>query len=187
MLTRIVAPSLSLISLDEARKHCRITDSGEDPVLQAFIDAAIAYLDAGTGILGEALVTQTWRLTLDCVPFGDLELPLGPVQSITQIQYVDLAGATQTFSAANYRLSGQVVELVSGASWPVPDARAAAFWVDFVAGHGAPAAVPMTIRLAALMLVADMYGQREAARESVTPSPAFEALLAAARSERGLF
>jgi len=186
-LYRTVAPTEGIISLPEARDHLRVTDSAEDAVIQGMIDAATAYLDARDGVLGEALVTQTWRLAMD-LP-DEVELPLGPVQSIVAIQYIDAAGATQTYSSANYRLVGKRVELVAGAVWPAVDDRSEAFWIDFVAGYGTPAQVPATVRQAALMMVGDLYDGRASSITGtiVAESPAFKMLLAASRSERGLF
>lgn len=191
VLSRLVAPSETLISLPEARMQCRLTSSEEDALLQGYIDAATAYLDARDGILGQVLVSQTWRLTLPSSPIGDLQLPLGPVASIVQAQYVDPAGAVQTLAGTNYRLSpGGVVELTSTGSWPATDVRAAAFWVDFVAGYGAASEVPASIRHIVRLMIAHWYSSREAvvidSIASAIPMAA-ETLIAAARSERGLF
>jgi uncharacterized phiE125 gp8 family phage protein len=183
-LFRTVAPATGVITLPDARAHLRVTESAEDTVIQGFIDAASAYLDARDGVLGEALVTQTWRLAMDTP--DEVTLPLGPVQSITAIQFIDAAGVTQTYSAANYRLVGQNVELVTGAVWPTVADRQEAFWIDFVAGYGAASQVPATVRTAALMMIGEMYDARAMGAEQPA-SDAFKMLLAASRSERGLF
>lgn len=183
-LFRTVAPATGVITLPDARDHLRVTSADEDAVISGFIEAASAYLDARDGVLGEALVTQTWRLAMD-LP-DEVTLPLGPAQSISAIQYIDEAGVTQTYSAANYRLVGQTVELVTGAVWPTVADRLEAFWIDFVAGYGAAAQVPATVKTAALMMVGEMYQARAMGAEQPN-SDAFKMLLAASRSERGLF
>jgi uncharacterized phiE125 gp8 family phage protein len=137
-------------------------------------------------VLGEALVTQTWRATYSEAPNGSIALPLGPVQSVVQIRYVDPTGVERTLASGQYRLSGGIVELVAGASWPAVADQDAAFWVDFVAGYGAPAAVPETTRQLARMMVAEMYDRRLTAGEKDF-SQVFKHFLAAARSDRGLF
>lgn len=187
-LSRITAPAEPLLDVQDVRRHCRISELDEDAVLQDYIAAATDYLDGDKGILGEALVTQTWRLTMDAAPSGDVVLPLGPVQSISEIRYVDTSGASQLFSSANYRLVGSVVELVGSAAWPAVDDREAAFWIDFVAGYGAASAVKATIRQTARLLVADLYQNREATGDqSLAPSEAFLHMLAASRTARGIF
>jgi uncharacterized phiE125 gp8 family phage protein len=184
-LYRTVAPAEGVISLPEARDHLRVSESTEDAVIQGMIDTATAYLDARDGILGEALVTQTWRLAMD-LP-DEVELPLGPVQSIAAIQYFDAAGETQTYSSANYRLVGKKVELVDGAVWPVVANRSEAFWIDFVAGYGTSGQVPATVRRTALMMVNELYDRRSMSEEQAAIGEPFKYLLAASRSERGLF
>lgn len=185
-LERIVAPATPLLSLDEVKLQCRVDSDDEMFLLSDCIAAATAYLDARDGVLGEALVTQTWRATWSAAPVGDIVLPLGPVQSVVQIRYVDVAGAEQTLASDQYRLAGSVIQLVDGATWPAVADRAAAFWVDFVAGYGAAAAVPETTRQLARMLVAEMFDRRMPTGGDGF-SPVFKHLLAASRSERGLF
>jgi uncharacterized phiE125 gp8 family phage protein len=183
-LFRTVDPATGVITLPEARAHLRVTDSAEDPAIQGFIDAASAYLDARDGVLGEALVTQTWRLAMDLPE--EVTLPLGPVQSIVAVQYIDAAGVTQTYSAANYRLVGRDIELIANAVWPTVADRKEAFWIDFVAGYGTATQVPATVRQAALMMVGEMYDARSMGADQPA-SDAFKYLFAASRSERGLF
>jgi len=183
-LTRITAPATGVVTLADARDHLRVTHSQEDAVISGYIGAVSAYLDARDGVLGEALVTQTWRLYMDRP--GEVTIPLGPVQSITAVQYLDAAGATQTFASANYRLSGSDFVLVDGATWPETALREEAFWIDFVAGYGPASMVPATVRHAALLMIGELYEGRAMGAEMPT-SDAFKMLLAAGRSERGLF
>lgn len=183
-LTRITSPATGVIDLQEAREHLRVTSNEEDALIAEYVATASAYLDARDGILGEALVTQTWRYALDYPQ--EVTLPLGPVQSITAIRYLDETGAEQTYSAANYRLVDGRVELVDGAVWPLVASRGDAFWIDFVAGYGAASSVPLPARHAALMMVGELYQAREMGAEQPT-SDAFKMLLTASRSARGLF
>jgi uncharacterized phiE125 gp8 family phage protein len=183
-LKQIIAPASGVVTMDDARDHLRITSAAEDATIAQFVATASAYLDARDGILGDALVTQTWRLSLDQP--AEVTLPIEPVQSIAAIKYLDPAGVEQTYSAADYRLSGSRVELVDGASWPVVANRSNAFWIDFLAGYGAAEAVPETARMTALLMIGEMYKAREMGAEQPT-SDAFKMLLSASRSSRGLF
>ena len=183
-LTRITAPASGVVSLTDALAHLRVSGDDETALVNEYVLAASAYLDARDGVLGEALVTQTWRLYMDTP--SEVTIPLGPVQSITAVKYLDASGVEQTYSSANYRLSGAEFVLVEGASWPTVANREDAFWIDFVAGYGNAAAVPATVRQAALLLIGEMYEARTMGAELQT-SDAFKMLLAASRSERGLF
>lgn len=183
-LTRLTAPATGVVTLADARDHLRVTEGTEDKLISDHIATASAYLDARDGVLGEALVTQTWRLLMDTPQ--EVTIPLGPVQSIAAVQYIDAAGATQTWGSANYRLSGREFVLVDGASWPTIAEREEAFWIDFVAGYGGTGAIPATARQAALLMIGELYERR--AMDAAGPtSDAFKMLLAAGRSERGLF
>ncbi|NBW12562.1 MAG: hypothetical protein EBR82_31505 [Caulobacteraceae bacterium] len=188
-LTRITAPATDLITLAQAKAHLRVDHDAENDYISALVSAATAYLDARDGVLGEALVTQTWRYSMDVAPVGAVELPLGPVQSVVSVGYYDTAGAQQTFSAANYRLTlGGAVELVSGASWPSLASRSDAIWIDYVAGYGTATDVPQTVLQACRLMVGEMFENRASASTvQVYGALAMKLLLGASRSARGLF
>jgi uncharacterized phiE125 gp8 family phage protein len=183
-LTRITAPATGIVSLGDAMEHLRISGDAEAALVNEYVLTASAYLDARDGVLGEALITQTWRLYMDTPQ--EVTLPLGPVQSIAVVKYLDAAGVEQTFGSGNYRLSGAEFVLVDGASWPTVANREEAFWIDFIAGYGNAAAVPSTARQAALLMIGELYEARTMGSEMPT-ADAFKMLLAASRSERGLF
>jgi len=169
MLTaiRTEAPILSPISLEDVRAHLRIDHTDEDPTLQLYIDAATGYLEGATGILGRALVTQSWAQAYPL--FTDpILLPLGlqPVEAVTAINYYDEAGVAGVVGDTLYRLvqaeAGPRIERTTDALWPATAVRDDAVTVEFVAGQ-APAAVAAPIRQAMLLLVGHWYAQRETA------------------------
>jgi len=161
---RLVTPPATLpVSRVEAKAQLRVDHSDEDTLIDRLIAAATAYLDARTGILGRCLITQTWEIVLDAFPSGAIEIPLGLVQSVTSVAYVDTNGMPQTVSSSDY-----YVDTTSLSAWVVPEItwpdtlRAAnVMTVRFVAGYGsAAAAVPEPIRHAILLLVGHWYEQR---------------------------
>jgi len=169
MLTaiRTEAPSLSPVTLEEVRAHLRIDHTDEDPTLQLYIDAATGYLEGATGILGRALVTQSWAQAYP--QFTDpILLPQGlqPVEAVTAIDYWDADSVAQVLDPALYRLvqaaAGPRIERTTDAAWPATAVRDDAVTVEFVAGQ-APAAVAAPIRQAMLLLVGHWYAQRETA------------------------
>lgn len=171
-LTLVSAPVNPIISTTDARAHCRVETSDDDAELDGFVASVSGYLDAKHGILGRALITQTWRLSLNAVPRGrTIKLPFPPVQSVSSIKYLSPDGVEQTFAAENYYfLSGgdcPFVELASAASWPSIDSRSGAFWVDYVAGYGDSASdLPKSLVNAAKMMVGAAYENRESEQES---------------------
>jgi uncharacterized phiE125 gp8 family phage protein len=162
----VTPPAASLLTLDEARRHCRVDHAEDDAFLGAAIAAAQGWLDGWSGILGRCLVSQQWRQDWPGFPAGPL-LPL-PFPDVTAaaITYVDPAGAEQTLSTAAYHVvstaSAAVLELADGAAWPATAARPDAVRVLLTAGYDTAAAkVPAPIRSAALFMVGDIYRNRE--------------------------
>lgn len=169
MLTpRLVSePSEALIPFAEAKVHLRLDGDDEDSLVAALISAATSYLDGWSGILGRCLITQTWAVS--SAGFARrMAVPLAPVQLVSSIGYFDTDGVERTLSPSAYRLhasaaAGPYVEIDDDASLPSVDARDDAVTLTFVAGYGAPEAVPMAIRQAALLLIGHWYENRGAA------------------------
>lgn len=165
----LTPPAAEPVSITEAKLHLRVDGTDEDALITALIVAARAAAEHETG---RSLVTQTLRLTLDAFPAdGGIELLRGPVQSITQVQYVDAAGSTQTLSGSLYALdnaseySSHYLLPAYGSTWPATREQANAVWVDYVAGYGNAAAVPQAIKQWILLAVGDMYANRERSAE----------------------
>lgn len=161
----ITAPAVVLVSASEAKAHLRVDHSEEDSLITSIVSAVTAHLDGWTGVLGRALVTQTWRQ--DYEAFEDrLRLPLWPVASVTSVTYRDDEGADQTVSASNYTLLrddlGAYVEIKPGLSWPEVGDHLAPVSVTYVAGQAA-ADVPAAIKHAAYLMIGDLYRNRETA------------------------
>jgi hypothetical protein len=157
-------------------------------------DALITSLIAGATSMVEnytrrSLVTQTWDLFLDAIvdPQGPvsyrfpleqapyylsgtprmqpwIELPRGPVQSITQVDTFDDDNVAVTFNSSLYYLdgSGLVPRLVleRGETWPGGLREVAAIRVRYVTGFGAASAVPEQIKLAIKQAVMHFYENR---------------------------
>src|SRR5690606_7580918 len=157
---RTLAPANMPVSLAEAKAHLRVDHDDQDDLITAQIKAATAWLDGYAGILGRALVTQTWRQ--DFVGFADhLALPISPVIAIVSISYFDVGNVQQTLDPGLYDLfadaRGAHVALRPGQSWPGTFRRADAVSVAFTAGYGAAADVPEPIRHAILLIVQRLY------------------------------
>ena len=160
------APTVEPITTAEAKSHLRVDAAGDDTLIGALIDAAIAMLDGRDGWLGRALCTQTWDWYLDAFPDEDvLYVPLPPLVSVSSITYLDTAGASQTWGATNYTVDirkgpGRITPAY-GVVWPSTRDVVNAVIIRFVAGYGAAAAVPETIKLGLKALVAQFYEHRE--------------------------
>lgn len=155
-LVRTVAPAVKALGLEDAKTHLRVDGEDSDARIQSLIDAVIAEVEGPRGV-GLAMIAQTWRLSLDGFP-EVIELPLGPVISVTSVTYVDAAGTTQTLSPGLYQVSTAsrpaTVRPAYGLSWPTARLDVGAVEVTFQAGYGATSdALPPDLRSALRLLV----------------------------------
>lgn len=164
LIKRTVAPTVGIITAADLKAHLRFDDTSEDALLAAYALAASQWLDGSSGILGRALINQTYQLSLPA--FCDyVVLPFPPFSSLNAIQYVDDANTLQTASASLYitveDTAGAAIALKDGQSWPSAFERPDAVRITFVAGYGSAGSdVPEAIRVAARMIGAGMFGQR---------------------------
>jgi uncharacterized phiE125 gp8 family phage protein len=157
---RTVAPAETPVSLAEAKAHLRVDHDDQDDLITAQIRAATAYLDGYAGILGRALITQTWRQDFD--RFADrLTLPLSPVVTIDSISYFDASDVQHMLDPGIYGLLADArsayVTLQPGQVWPATFRRADAVSVTFTAGYGSATDVPEPIRQAILLIVQRLF------------------------------
>lgn len=164
-LTRTTAPTVEPITRAEAKAHSRVTVSDDDEYIDALIEATRDRIENHTK---RALLTQTWRLTLDSFPLGrrDIILPWSPLQSVTSITYVDTNGTTQTWASSNYTVDTGAtpgrVRLAYDVLYPSIRHQPNAVTVTFVAGYGAAAsALPAGIVHACKILFGHYYDNRE--------------------------
>jgi uncharacterized phiE125 gp8 family phage protein len=164
-LQLLTAPAQEPVSLAEAKAHIRVTDGGEDALINSLITTSRLQIEAGLGL---ALITQDWRLVLDCWPLGDtLEVPLRPLASVSEIRVYDNDANASIVDPLGYTVdTASMVPRIASRSgyWPIPGARTNGIEIDFIAGYGANAdTVPAPIRQAMLLLVGHWYEHRETA------------------------
>ena len=95
----VEAPRDSAVPLADVKLHLRVDHDDEDPVIVGYLEAAIAYLDGLTGVLGIALAPQTWRAVY--AEGSDTTcLPLGPI--ISRDADVTVDGETSVRFVAGY-------------------------------------------------------------------------------------
>jgi uncharacterized phiE125 gp8 family phage protein len=139
----------------------------EDTYIQDLITAAREYCE---DYQHRALATQTWDLILDKFPCSNsIEIPLSPLQSVTNVKYIDYAGVSATMTAG---LSGYFTDTDSEPgrvclsyyiTWPIfTEYPYGAVRIRFVAGYTgiAPNIIPKKTKQAMLMLISYMYENR---------------------------
>lgn len=167
----ITPPEVPLVSLADAKAHLRVEHDDDNDYIEGLVAAVTKTLDGPDGWLGRALITQTLEWRGDEFPAcGDIGLPYPPIASISSVKHDDNDGAEQTVSSGDYRLVGQPsmprIALAYGSSWPSTRWQSEAVRIRYVAGYGAdPTDVPAPIRHAVLLMVADLYENRDATSE----------------------
>lgn len=158
----VTLPTVYPVEVSDLMAHCRITDSSEQEFLEGVIASATDYVQGFTGL---QLIRATYRIRLP--QFIDpIRFPQSPLASVTSVQYVDTAGATQTLStdyytADTYSNPGQIRRKY-GMSWPQIREQDDAVIIEYVAGYGTTKdTVPHLIRHAVKTIAAHMYEHRE--------------------------
>lgn len=154
-------PSEEPVTLVEAKLHCKVDGSDDDALITALITAM---REQAEHRIGRALCTQTLESVLDAFPDA-VKLPKPPTASVTSVKYLDADGLLQTLDAVAYTVDkdsepGWVVPAY-GLAWPDTRTEPNAVRVRYVAGYGAAAAVPKSIKAWILMAVGTLYSQRE--------------------------
>jgi uncharacterized phiE125 gp8 family phage protein len=199
-LVRVVAPAGPLLDRGDVKLHIRIDHDDDNDLLDAFIATVEAQLDGYAGTLGRALAEQSWKLSLHGFPGHShhiwstwrrgrhplhIRLPLPPLISVTQVAYVDPDGVDQVLDPSQYVvLDGPLASIqpVRGVCWPLTAFQPRAVQITYVAGYGAPGAVPAPILTAARMMLGDLYDNRAAvlidsSRATLIETPTTERLL----------
>lgn len=154
-----VTPAVEPVSLAQAKAQCRVIGTDEDDALDLYIASARAHAEA---YCSAAFAERT--LVTHCDSFTDMaRLPFAPVNSVTSIEYIDVAGAAQTLSATIYELRADgldaAIVLKPGAAWPAvkPGSR-----ITLTASVGT--VPPDEVLHAMLLFIADSFDRREHAK-----------------------
>lgn len=115
-LTIVTRDNSSILTTDDAKKWLRVEGTDEDTVIAAIMAGAISYAE---DFLNRTIGVNTYELTMD--EFEDVvQLHKPPVAVVTEIAYVDVDGADQTFDIAKTKLdmSSGRLGLKQEESWP---------------------------------------------------------------------
>lgn len=169
----VTKPAGDVLTLAELKTWLRVDVTTDDDLLARLLKGAAARIDGPDGI-GYAMLSQTWRLTLDAFPHT-IQLPGAPVKSVTSITYIDSDGTEQTLAAEDYRVDVGTdparIEPAYGKSWPSTRHVIGAVKVDYVLGEADAADVPADLIDAVCLLVGHRYEHREAAGENMSELP----------------
>lgn len=158
----VITPPEPFVELDTAKAHLRVETAADDDLIEAYIAAACGHIDGPGGWLDRAIAEQTLELRT-CSPWGTrcdrLSLPYPPVIAVASVVYDDLDSAEQTFDPAGYRVTSLgEIEVLSGIPWPSTRLGSDNLRIRYSAGC---ATIPPAITAAVLLMVGDLYANRE--------------------------
>jgi uncharacterized phiE125 gp8 family phage protein len=176
----LTPPAVEPLSLADAKAFLRVETADDDPLIAALITAARIHVETQTGL---ALITQAWRLVLNCWPAdGRIAVRPAPLQALAAVRVFDFDGEAHAADLQAFvpNLSTSTLSFISW-SLPMPTRIAAGIELDITAGFGDAASdVPEPLRHAIRVLVAHWYENRAAvAGTNVAPSPPNAAALIA--------
>jgi len=168
-LTIVQRPQLDVIDVTTAKRALRIDTAADDEKVQRIIGAATAIFDGNKGLLGRALMPQTWQLDIEDLPLYEISLPLPPLIQVTSVTYWDSTFTRQTLDPATYRIipggdeDVSTIRRVYNTTWPTvltgePDGVSVTFdcgYQDLQSPANNP--VPGPIKEAILVIAQAMY------------------------------
>lgn len=186
-LTLVTAASAPLVTLAEAKQHCRVDHDDDNALITSLLNVVSENIDGADGWLGRSVRQATWKLSLPYFPVHEIALPLPPLREVTEVAYLDEDGASQTyttfreFGVGDRHAQGLVLPAYDE-DWPdTRDDTPEAVTITFDAGYDS---VPVPIKHAALLMIGHLYEHREDVSEiKIEQMPfAATALLAPYRS-----
>jgi uncharacterized phiE125 gp8 family phage protein len=161
-------PAHEPLDLAEVKLFCRVDGNADDNLLEAMIKSARLYFERTTNF---SLIERTVELKLERFPAdGKIKLTPAPVTAITSFQYYDESNVQQTVNAAIYEAVLEdaqqplpsYIRLKPGQAWPSTTTDLNyPITITFKSGVASPSNVPPAAKQALLMLIADMYQNRE--------------------------
>lgn len=154
-LQLITPPSAEPIALAEAVLHVKQDSGIDDAHIAATIMGArksaenatwrrliaARYKQVMDSFPGIGVFGVTWGKTFQ-IPANAILLDCVPVLAVESIQYLDMAGATQTVDPATYTVDYTSepcrITPLFGKIWPIPLPQIGAVWVTFTVGFAAP-------------------------------------------------
>ncbi len=172
------------ITLEDGRAQCNLDVFGSPPESEhdfwletVGIPAARQYCENYKGV---AYAPRIMEIASNAFPASEMNLPFGPVQSITSVVYLDTDGVEQTMDAADYTLdlysTPARLLLAYGATWPAARDTTNSVKVRYATGYSLPDASPIAVlpplaKAAMLLMVGHLFANREGV---VMPDAAME-------------
>lgn len=182
----ITLPSIEPVTVNEVKVFARIDGIDEDDLLEGFIKTIRSKVEL---YLGQSIITQTIRLSMDQWNSNVIELPMSPLISVTSVQTLDEDDTATTYSSSYYyiitdSMPGKLI-IKKSIQPPINTSRLyGGFRITYTAGYGSIASsVPQEIKDAIMVGVTKLYETRD----FTTPlPPKSRNILDMFRTDRGI-
>ena len=169
-LNRTVDPVNPAVTDTNQKDFAKIDLTDDDTLVTSLNVAAVTYIEDR---LQRGFITQTWEVSLDAFPLGDIELFRSPAIAITSIKYIDNDGNSQTLAADQYALDLKVeppvVDRAFNVTWPATREQKNAVTVLFTVGYGDDDTdVPLQYQMVIKQMFSHLFRQRDVATDKKT-------------------
>lgn len=169
----VTPPSRLPVDMDELRLHLRVDHHDDDLLINYLATAAVGHLDGFSGVLGRAIMPQTWAQTWTCA--GPYTLALPDVDAGSLVVTADGVAVPGGDVTTELTFGGLVVTVAGSPALPVQ--------IEYECAM--PAAQLGAVRAAILMMVGHWYANRETVGQTGAEMPfAASALIAPLRRVR---
>ena len=147
------------VLLSDAKKQINIIEDDDDVFIDHLIQVATAYAEEFTGI---KIMPQIWELALDEIECSTFALGFTPIQSVDSVKYDDESNTEQTLADTEYNTDFVSTDgRIHSDNWPSTYNKFNAIRIRMTVGYVNADAVPAPIKHAILMLVSQLYENRE--------------------------
>ena len=159
-LTRTSSQNELAVSLDEAKKHLRVSGTSQDSEIELLIEASTEKLERD---INRGIMSTTWQQAMPSFPSdgGMISLMMGMDTAVSSITYVDSDGVTQTLDASRWSYSNARGGVFSEDSegWPEvsQETKSDKVFVNFVCGVPDATCVPRIMKQAILLETGRAY------------------------------
>lgn len=149
----------AILSLATARVHLNLTasDSHHDAAVTALIIDAIDWVE---GYTSQSLQARDFLWTTDNFTSA-IRLPIGPVNSVSDITYIDGSGVETALDTSAWYYGRGSVSAAFGTVWPQSSGQPGNIRITFEAGFALPANIPPALLTGVKLALAAMFDNRE--------------------------
>ncbi len=151
------------VTIDDAKMQVRELSDEEDSLLAHYLRTAVQWAEEETR---RAIMQRSYLIVRDGFPTPPWDLPLGKIQSITKVEYIDTDGITQDWTQSpplwefdNDSDHKARLRPKSGESWPTTGSYLSSARVEVIAGWTV-ADVPNTVKQGILLKFASLFESR---------------------------